>query len=184
MKERPILMHARSVNGIMEGRKSQTRRIIKQPEYFACLTGDCDHDKQSECNEFMKEQAPYGTVGDRLWVREAFATTDGGPIRYYATDDVHELRKKKPSIHMPRWASRLTLEISDIRVQHVQDISNEDAVAEGIQVDSLNHAIREDDDIAWGSAAGRFAELWNETNGKGAWQRNDWVFVISFRRIQ
>lgn len=218
MKERPILMHQRSVLGIFEGRKTQTRRIMKlQPqsehvvwsfsEGHSGLGWYCWEEEYPEDGAVLRK-CPYGIPGDRLWVREnwmagcalygtkkvqmcVYLDSNGkpGPDDRMAPNIPETTRsnamlwKKKPSIHMPRWASRLTLEITGIRVERVQDISDADCIKEGIQVDACNHAIREDDDIAWGSAQGLFAELWDDTNGKGAWARNDWTWVVDFKKV-
>ena len=105
-------------------------------------------------------------------MREAFAT-DGPVVRYYATDDVHELRKKRSPIHMPRWASRLTLTITDVRVQRLQEITAEDVTAEGIPFEADALAPYE-----WSVA--RFADLWNTIHGPDAWDANPWCAAISF----
>jgi hypothetical protein len=101
----------------------------------------------------------------------------------YQIDSRAADRKWRPSIHMPRWASRILLEVTDVRVQRLQDISEKDAIAEGIQVDEIGHAIRPHDDIAWGSARSAFAELWESINVPGSWNSNPWVWCVSFKRI-
>lgn len=213
-------MHARSVSGILEGRKTQTRRIIKgfpsqeNDSEISWKFGDGHSgvgwywwETEYPDDGAWFEKCPYGITGDRLWVRERFALEYSGPggsrvdaryadglskqrdlmdrVQYPVErlDWIREPAKWKPSIHMPRWASRLTLEITEIRVERVQDISTADCKAEGIQVDEQNHVIRPDDDINWGGADAEFAALWNETNGKGAWERNDWCWILTFRRL-
>lgn len=153
-------------------------------------------------------RCPYGKPGDRLWVRETFwiehdseyfgdRLVDCGAdlsdqlsrVLYPATDDDPEptpyswtYYSKKPSIHMPRWASRITLELTGVRVERVQDISPEDCVAEGIQPDMETHAGQ-----YWRhDAINSFCELWNSINadrGYG-WASNPWVWCLSFRRIE
>lgn len=209
MKERPILMHARSINGILEGRKTQTRRIIKRPLKHPNWTGymlthkkdgaiECGPDYPDNDDDFVRN--PYGVPGDRLWVRESWACIDprqsvrdgqavpehpnlsDGTLEFWKTKlryrtngefAVDESYRWRPSIHMPRWASRLTLEITGIRVERVQEISEADSEAEGCT-----------GDLPQISAKGLFRTLWDDTNGKGAWERNDWVWVVDFRRVE
>ena len=227
MKERPILFSGPMVRAILEGRKTQTRRIVKllhnnplgawepttvgggsvkyvggspAPELAAIWhtrTGDC-------------YVCPHGDVGDRLWVREthevrrigtetfegARPTRRYAGIAYQADDgraevdidldtfqalDAKESRGWAPSIHMPRWASRITLEITGVRPEHLQSISNADAEAEG--VDFLRHVPDADETL---DACGLFRCLWdglNAARGHG-WDANQWVWVVEFRRIE
>lgn len=227
IKERPILMHARSIEGILAGRKMQTRRIVKpQPlpdesivQYAGNSTGWLMGRLRDSENAWRDAKCPYGKPGERLWVRETWQwfgrilrpgeveggfsyRADGAQRRFEqfdAPDKAWEMFKAAgvegrwnkwiPSIHMPRWASRLTLEITDIRVERVQDISEEDCKAEGIEYPEADpRDIDENLEAECGyfppsSFETAFERLWNETNGKGAWERNDWVFAISFRRI-
>lgn len=135
---------------------------------------------------------PYGEVGDRLWVRETFMDLQGtgvehrpdplGPLHRYAYQaDTppgsrgDEARKEyglkwKPSIHMPRAASRITLEVTGVRVERLQDISEADAAAEGVHTDPACPAYD------------AYQALWEQINGKGSWDANPWVWVIDFRR--
>lgn len=141
MKERPILFSGEMVRAILEGRKTQTRRVIKpQPDsarnsVFVKSGFETKHGYEIKC--------PYGQPGDRLWVRETWGLWDTDPkdgperakIFYRATDENRrDLRYQRwrPSIHMPRWASRINLEITNIRIERVQDITEEDAKAEGL----------------------------------------------------
>lgn len=201
MKERPILMHARSIKGILEGRKTQTRRIVKsQPPsgwdrhcwFDAPLYGWTLEPELAQ--EWHKVRCPYigdeGLNGDRLWVRETWRLGKMRGLMYradYTAADSPEMLKWRPSIFMPRAASRLTLEITDIRVEQVQYISESDCRAEGL--------VRSEHGWYGGSgsvtdpgnyfhvARNAFGHLWNETNGKGAWDRNDWVWAISFKVV-
>lgn len=134
---------------------------------------------------------PYASRrGDRLWVREAFGISyDGsaipwtgadaqrdGQVMYRATFDEKPDEGRlpwKPSIHMPRWASRILLEVTELRVQRLQEISEADALAEGSPLTSGSYAHR-----TW------YRELWNSINGAGSWASNPWVWVVEFRRIQ
>lgn len=220
MKERPILFNSDMVRAVRrtENPKTQTRRVVKpQPEKSAVVDSKgrmpiaawVDGDRWLKC--------PYGSIGDRLWVRETFQpyfspgwerkhpdykTGSGYQISYLATDgiidieDVYEESMSsacKPSIHMPRWASRITLEITDIGAERLQDITEEDAKAEGIQVLPLQDP--NDPSAWWQSAPGKhqarkaresFHLLWDSINAKRGfgWDVNPWVWVIEFRRLE
>lgn len=224
MKERPILMHARSIDGIQKDRKTQTRRIIRIPQVYLSGYGaelvKISEDRQGFLMEGWPKQdrefgnfgrcqrikCPYGAVGDRLWIRERFLYRNNRQsVVFYAGMDPVEAAGFgamyggwKPSIHMPRWASRLTMENTRIRAERVQDISEEDAKAEGIRKEDLppdpdgfhppgsygfvgnNNPLGK----IWPTAKEAFAELWDDTNGAGAWKRNDWCWVVDFKRIQ
>lgn len=143
--------------------------------------------------EIVLPYCPYGQPGDRLWVREAVwlprATTDKDlrdgadtwPKCIYSADtDATEIEwmrehrwKQRPSIHCPRWASRITLELTDVRVERLQDISHEDAEQEGVLCNMSQRTFRD-----------HFRTLWDRINGDGAWLRNPWVWVVSFQRVQ
>jgi len=142
MTERPILFSAEMVRAILDGRKTQTRRIVKpQP------TGATSWLPHIEASGFYPDKisakperlvCKYGQSGDQLWVRETWAKGEtAGVARYRATDpqcdDTTSGLRWRPSIHMPRWASRITLRITDIRVERLQDISEDDARAEGCE---------------------------------------------------
>jgi hypothetical protein len=152
-------------------------------------------------------KCPYGVPGDRLWVRETWGLNDskyqGGPIPaerpadlidgglvFFATEDDAEIRHEmpcRPSIHMPRWASRLTLEITDVRVERVQAISDADAEAEGIRHSSLG-------DTVWAGMLGvpreicpaktAFAILWMDVYGQEGWIADPWTWVVDFRVVE
>jgi hypothetical protein len=214
VKERPIIFSAPMVRAILDGRKTQTRRIVKGAEYFACLTGDCPHDRQSECDESMPLFCPYGKVGDRLWVRETWANgidnTSQCLIAYRASpgygrlklcdnegegdpvgigDDVSPaaVGPWRPSIHMPRWASRIALELTEVRVQRVQDIGHDGRRAAGVMAEGITPeqiAIEQKWFHPDDAPAIAFSRLWESVNGKGSWSRNDWVWAITFRRVE
>jgi hypothetical protein len=231
MKERPILFSGSMVRAILEGRKSQTRRVVKpQPlhgEFAVCKyhktlvdkkgnTYPSDEDRFGICDvdgEWSIE-CPYGSAGARLWVREtarATATEEGIDCIHYMADDhcraimVSEYgpwRKMRaygggharavPSIHMPRWASRITLEITGVRVERLNDISEEDAIAEGIESrlvspDSMtydvmykNYLTGNFDQVEQGS----YQSLWEMINGTDSRVSNPYVWVIEFKRVQ
>lgn len=189
MTERPVLFSAPMVRAILAGTKTQTRRVVKpQPEErLHAIWKRFPH--QSGC--------PYGVPGDRLWVRETWAPFEfcyeqrpsdlpRGIKIVYLADQKQRLSGDtyRPSIHMPRWASRLTLEVVSVRVERVQEISEADAIAEGIAVDECNHVVREPHDINWGGAVAEYGTLWNKINGKRAgcaWEDNPWVWVVEFK---
>ena len=171
MKERPILFSGQMVSAILDGRKTQTRRIVKpQPIASRNLV-----------------HLPY-RVGQRLWVRESCRPRQTGTVYYRADSyDYHydEIRaggtvpQWRPSIHMPRWASRITLEIVAVRVERLQEITEDDAKAEGCQ--PITH---EDGAVDCGTRKTMFAKLWDEINAKRApWASNPFVFVIEFKRF-
>lgn len=272
VRERPILFSGEMVRAILDGNKSQTRRVVKpqpdrglglqamfgtSPDGFAFGTpglwrqvGPDYPDGESD-----DRRCPYGQPGDHLWVREAWHTweeccddgsgsahgwdvpcvphckqvyvayaatprtgwrarPDGVPVAYLADSSPLENYPEsltgpwRPSIHMPRWASRITLEVTDVRVQRLQEISEEDAIAEGAtQKDGLwcmdwsrlgtisrfaggIHArgsgqplsVR---DIGLDSARTAFGNFWTEINAKRgySWDSNPWVWALTFRRI-
>ena len=166
VRERPILFSAPMVRAILEGRKTQTRRVVKpQPHHgpvgeMVCLGGaDWAMDDGDLSGQF---RCPYGVPGDRLWVREAWAPNEGSAGGYIYRADVgegssgfyqadlkigewtHIAPRWRSSIHMPRWASRITLRITDVRVERLQDISEADAIAEG-----LYKSFPDEDDREW-----------------------------------
>jgi hypothetical protein len=183
-KERPILFSGPMVRAILEGRKTQTRRIIKpQPTVFwndgrqpVNLPYDRDNDRLIRC--------PYGKPEDRLWVRETHCKYGSGYI-YRADYGTHTPISDgvggpwKPSIHMPRVYSRITLEITGVRVERLQDITKADAMAAGVSSDMP---------IVWQSGddtpRGMFGELWESINGPDSWAANPWVWLVEFRRCE
>lgn len=195
MKERPILFSAPMVRAILEGRKTMTRRAIK-PQQMGMLRIAAD---VGECSRFMdngylhdndlsyiKDFCPYGRIGDRLWVRETFAEALDGSFLYRA-DKMYDGMKRgdfswkwKPSIFMPRKASRIILEITNIRVERLNDISEEDARAEGAGGErysgqGFNHCIHRE----------AFRTLWDSINDKRGYgfDANPWVWVVNFEKI-
>jgi hypothetical protein len=188
VRERPILFSSEMVKAILSGAKTQTRRIMKpQPQEFA-NPPYWRWSNGSKLGPFAVASGDRPSIfgrwvpGERLWVREAWRTdrcydhlkpsalNPKCPI-YYGSKIIAGYHKARPSIHMPRWASRLTLEITDVRVERIQEITAEDAIAEGR---SLNH-----DD-----PSGYFPETWNKINGPGAWERNDFCWCITFRKLE
>lgn len=183
MRERPMLFSAPMVRAILEGRKTQTRRVVKpQPTGALAARG--------------RTACPCGQPGDRLWVRETHAVyqahgqhrEDGerwGPwgglpttvspdrtqVVYYREGfDRCDPGRWRPSIHMPRWASRITLEVTGVRAERLHDITEADAVAEGAST-------------AGPFAVYHFMDLWTSINGAESWNGNPWVWVIEFKRL-
>lgn len=200
VKERGIIFSAPMVRAVLEGRKTQHRWVIApQPTSLPEQgTGLWHHVRGAKWESGLPYLCPYGKPGDRLWVRETWAMNEppSGAI-YRATDQkqveaIHYKRanfKWTPSIHMPRWASRLTLEITNVRVERVQQISEEDAITEGIETDGCGHFKNYSDptdDVMWLSLIGSFAGLWDSINFKRGhgWDSNPWVWVIAFKQVK
>jgi len=199
MTDRPILFTGPMVRAILEGRKTQTRRVLKpQP------VGPCSHIEPfrgdgggwiAGNNRAEMVKVPY-TPGDRLYVREACAivgTCDPGWVLYRANGYEAECHRHgfdrfpdeseiswKPSIHMPRWASRLTLTVTDVRVQRVQEIALEDVYAEGIftPIDTTKDPLQRA-----GADRTAFRDLWDSINAKRGfgWADNPWVVALTFQ---
>lgn len=209
-RERPILMSAPVVRALLAGTKTQTRRIVKHH-----ITGPNPpggfydwHDKRTGAwvgahggnLKFNKTNAavlcPYGGPGDRLWVRETWAAAHNtdhlkpseidceSRIHYAATENLGGLLKR-PSIFIPRWASRIALEVTGVRVERLQSISSADAIKEGIEAcphggewrDYLNPTR----DML--TPRNSYRSLWESINGPGSWDANPFVWVVEFRRI-
>lgn len=244
MKSRPILFNGAMVRALLNGSKTQTRRIVKikpplcNPPYFA--TGKVLSDLPTQPGAFMEFRydkqpsdgasflinCPHGQPGDRFWVRETFrigedlgddweswmetgdrfVICDAGhdigkgsedycvPIEYEVPRNAKEIHNSErtpehwrsfgpiPSIFMPRWASRIQLEIVSVRVERLQDIGETDARAEGVMIEERH---------TMGYCSGQFlppsiraySELWESINGAGSWAANPWVWVVEFKRI-
>lgn len=208
--ERQIPFQTDMVQAILEGRKTQTRRTKGlnhvdggQFERMGFIDADQDHYAAGirTSSSFLKLiKSPYGKPGDLLWVRESFgrpALDDelaSDPFLYKADYLVPEWVKSslssnnwKPSIHMPKDAARIWLMVEDVRVERLQDISEEDAIAEGIEY------AHKDDFRFFKDYTGRkyhlvrggesFETLWISINGKESWDSNPWVWVVKFRML-
>lgn len=187
MKERPILFGASMVCAVLSGKKTQTRRIVKGlPVILNRETNALEVDTANmENGRFAKLcPCPYGQPGDRLWVRETWQRAGGNTGYWYAATDseaddgVPPVSRWSPSIHMPRAASRILLEISGVRVERLQDISPDDCIAEGVW---------STDDRALGrghEAVAAYRALWEQIHGPGSWDANPWVWVVGFCRLQ
>lgn len=234
-RERPILFSGAMVRAILDGKKTQTRRVLNPqpgPEVVALRhTATVKRTGKAQYTAYNVEggvayafpaahsvraeiDCPYGQPGDRLWVRESFQplfadgfdhgderldykTGAGYRVIYPATDGVvewhHEddgvVTRVTPSIYMPRWACRLVLEVTDVRVERLQDISGEDSLAEGIEIPRcacdacfMSSAPCTADSS---EAVQAFRALWDSINAKRGfgWDTNPWVWVVSFRRL-
>lgn len=188
-KESPILFSAPMVRAILEGRKTVTRRVCKpQPSanaHTTCASGNPMGAWWETGKNIIR--CPYGKPGDRLWVRETHADI-GCRLTYRAdTDDGAHCQVKKwtPAIHMFRRDSRILLEITDVRVERLQDISEDQTLAEGIYSDpAVNGMYTADGDNYTSAADGpvrAFADLWKSTGGD--WDANPWVWVVEFKRV-
>ena len=204
MKARPILFSGPMIRALLEGRKTQTRRAMRpQPSVVERVYGmpvfmwDKRSPNATEAAELVKK-CPYGQSGDLLYCREAFSyqhdyetgqTFDDphSTIHFWAdgNPDIGEWTRPKPSIHIPRWASRLTLLITDVRVQVVRDISEADAIAEGVQRDSDGWIDYQTPGTqCCTSAVASYKTLWESINGAGSWDANPWCWALSFSVIR
>jgi hypothetical protein len=192
MKERPIIFTAPMVNAILRGEKTQTRRIVKH-QFDAITDYRPGHDSE------LLALCPYGKIGDVLWVRETWKSLGiherlkpseipvGSDIQYPATYDGW-VSKRRPSIFMPRWASRITLRIVNVRAERLQDISEADAYAEGIDTEGCAYLTAEHHKLGGCSGPSAsvcaFQGLWQSIHGPESWEENCWVWVIEFERIE
>jgi hypothetical protein len=225
VKERPILFSGPMVRAILNGSKTQTRRAVKMPTNWDCIVyadwGDGfwpyrsdDGESPFYDNNEVPLNCPYGQPGDRLWVRETFCLDDNGhdewPI-FHADEAALPTRpatrkpaRWTPSIHMPRWASRIQLEVVSVRVQRLQDISEADAQAEGARrFPDIPMGMPSSNPCRWSmesptstdqclsTARWAFANYFCKVNGKtyrGAhssapWDANPWVWAVEFKRV-
>ncbi len=187
MKETGMLFTSPMVRAILEGRKTQTRRVVKE------FVGRKDLDKI--LHRFPKQRGgQYGEPGDRIYVRETFSQhPEWGQLAFRADGEEFEDAdgwlwepKWMPSTHMPKELARIWLEVTGVRVERLQDISNEDAIAEGVnriahgREGSYYSAIRnEQHPKNWICLDDAFRELWESTGGN--WDANPWVWAIDFK---
>lgn len=225
-KERPILFSGPMVRALLDGRKTQTRRVVKPQPYIDPQGNVCVPDKKlgvsvygqhpdgrPQWENFARWRCPYGVPGDRLWVKEGwrYINHQTGPrgfevcVGYEADGDDLPHRpslltgpgweekvdhwpfrsRRWPSIHMPRWASRLTLEITEVRVERLQDISAGDSIAEGVECPTCT-AMNTSACYGRGCFASiaAYRDLWTDINGSGSWAANPWVWAVSFRVLE
>lgn len=213
-KERPILFSGPMVRAILSGQKSQTRRIVEPQPCEVSPRGEAGISvnrmpglirlrSSDPCLSTWDDACPYGAAGHRLWVREAWkptglfagaiprATRACGRFAYQADDQQlgrDKLIRWRPSIHMPRWASRITLEITDIRCERSQDISSDDARFEGVNMEPHDALINGEPGRYFPiDPVYEFGRLWNSINGVDtplSWMANPWVWVVNFRRVE
>lgn len=198
MRERPILFSAPMIRALLAGTKTQTRRIVcpQQPKRSTIIPYELElTERDGSITAYTRRQFieskrnRFGGPGDRLWVREAWRTVcsldelppiqlaESVPI-HFESDDSSRGRFREPvgryrhARFMPRWVSRITLELASVRVERLQEISESDAVAEGVASGSLT------------SATENFEHLWSEINGADSWDANPFVWALSFRRVE
>lgn len=198
------------VRAILEGSKTQTRRVVKghvnerPSDWSATRYASLDDHKhvwtlEVEGAEQVRVACPYGQPGDRLWVRETWCcahSTDDKPspndlVHYRADkskagDVITDVRSWSPSIHMPRAYSRITLEVTGVRVERLHDITDYDAYAEGADVwidDYLDKKYGKGGGSKFSNIRHAYRALWESINGPGSWDTNPWVWVVEFRRV-
>ncbi len=221
--ERPILMTPENAQKVHDGRKTQTRRIVKyeitgpnppNASIFDVYDGVGPLRKWVGAfgldGKGIERLCPYGVVGDRLWIRERFIPLRGcgqlckriddatyilfsngdqlyrkdghlcpGPKKY--AEGAWDRVKFRPAIHMPRWACRTVVELTEVRVERLNDISREDAKAEGLWPGA--NGLEQAAGRSWGNAQLAFQALWESIHGKDAWSLNPWVWVLGFRKV-
>lgn len=182
MIDRPILFSGPMVLAILAGRKTQTRRVIPQKLLDQMPRGGWE--SEAEWRLALAAKCRYGQPGDWLWVRETFSACACNVCRSaWPKQGPHGVSYKagysgpsgivwRPSIHTPRWASRITLEVVGVRVERVQEISVDDCAAEGVPSSCPQH-LRPDYACLW--------DMINAARGFG-WDKNPWVWVVEFRR--
>ena len=240
MKERPILFSGPMVRALLDGSKTQTRRVCKPAQFYSLsavveVPDPMERGQVYNGSHFGDEEgevqfaSPYGGRGDRLWVRESWQyadwTDDGYPFIGFHADAARLLRDRipeewamrvedawitlsapanfdidqraadrrwRPSIHMPRWASRITLEITSVRAERLRDISESDAKAEGIfphirggwhwlEHDSSN--LDDWNQFGYKTPRDAYFALWEAINGPGSVDANPWVWAVEFRKV-
>lgn len=224
MTERGMIFNAEMVRAILDGRKTQTRRPVKFPVHDKNLGCElAGNELAGELSAGNYLNSAFGKPGDRIWVREAFRVhsraTDVATLVYKAsernswTEQTHRVpvavcnkpatpEKWTPSLHMPRWASRILLEITDVRVERLNAISEEDAQREGVHTEvwdqtvvARNYAARDEFFQFWSEDMPHYVEmnqlyrssfrsLWESIYGEESWKANGWVWVISFKRVE
>jgi hypothetical protein len=186
VREHPILFSGPMIRAILSGQKTVTRRVVR-PQ-FGKLWGQgvrhgagcyAAHVDIPAPDGWKWLYCPYGKKGSKLWVRETWVN-NFGQLLYRADchpdSFEHGAKGWRPSIHMPRWASRLTLEVTGVRVERVRDISEKDAKAEGYPGRSVTNGFA--GPVEW------FRSLWDEINPKTPWSTSPWVWVVLFKRVQ
>lgn len=195
MADKPILFSGPMVRAILADEKTNTRRLYKLPRgmvWYDQLGGEqqgwyCSEDHENNGWWHVEEQRPPVAVGDVLWVREAHHISHTNAVMYradyfecdpFSADDCGEDcsmvgERWRPSIHMPRWASRITLKVTGVHIEKLQHMTRGDAMAEGCPFPNM---AKGPNPLDW------FRELWDGINGKGSWASNPWVWVYEFKR--
>lgn len=224
MADRPILFSGPMVRAILDGTKTQTRRVMRtQPTWdesrseWSYESRRCSAHwsgpKPIACASLIaRDDCPYGAPGDRLWVRETFDSRNSAGERWKPKDSAFvvfrdgaqmysdgtyspplesyapgafDLCRWRPSIHMPRWASRITLEVTAVRVERLQDISEDDARAEGVEPVAFDWRDympeREAPEQFHKTSRASFFSLWESINGTASLAADPWVWVVSFQ---
>ena len=203
MKSRPILFSAPMVRALLAGTKTQTRRPLREGTWLdpkegvirMCSVGN-------GVTGFQSVACPYGAPGDQLWVRESFIHEPADyvweasvsiPCRpastVYRADCKGDSRGagRTSPMFMPRSLSRITLELTDVRVERLQDISEADALAEGVtpkwEPGCSGRLMEAIGGFSFRPAASAYADLWEQINGAGSWDANPWVWALSFKRV-
>ncbi len=187
-----MIFNAEMVRALLDGRKTQTRRPVKFPvldKNLGCELAGNELAGELSAGNYLN--SAFGKPGDRIWVRETWARynidQNSHDIAYRATTpaDWPEEGRWRPSIHMPRWASRILLEITDVRVERLNAISQENAQAEGMELTGWRPTYSDPD--SGGEVMtpyDNFAELWSSIYGDESWKANPWVWVIEFKRVE
>lgn len=193
LKEQPILFSGEMIRAILRGRKTQTRRVIKpqpksQPYPYQFPSGEWAW-KSNTPHQFgltTGHFCPYGQPGDRLWVRETWYRQFGGSEIVYRADGEQGIHKWDSPLFMPRKSSRITLEIIGVRIERVQDISEDDCDKEIFGGDFPHNVIPDYGFHGGMSIQECFAVIWDSLNAKRGygWDVNPWVWVIEFKRIK
>ncbi len=199
-RDRPIIFSASMVQALLAGRKSQTRRLVKSRRRPSLFDGTWSDDYVLDPgNASWREREMPAAAGDRLWVKEGFARVgdnfddihacpDLRVHAYYRADDVcPEHSRWRSPIFMPRWASRLTLIVEAVKVERLQNISEEDAVAEGLKPDTCGGQLMWDPGPPhgyFGDPRVAYRMLWSDIHGPAAWDANPWICAISFKCVQ
>lgn len=186
MKETPIIFSTPMVQAILDGRKTMTRRIFKKQPIPIQAQDGFKFWNIPKLGPVMNavDKSPYGKPGDLLWVREKFIKCQDAYV--YATDKNSDGLKWKPSIHMPKSAARIWLRITDVRLERLQDISEEDAISEGVFFHDGLQGYSTDingSHFHCSMPVNSFRKLWININGSDSWDCNHWIWVLSFEVI-